>query len=381
MKQIKDRIARWLYRLIYFTVKIIPTERGCNHLLLIKTDEIGDYILFRNLFYAFKNAEQYSNYRITMVGNKAWKSLYDHFDDGLFDSVLWLDKSRFKKSIMYRFSFLFEVHKLKTSIVVNCIFSRTTLLDDGIAFISKGTEKIAMKSNNTNRRINETNWDAYIYTTVLDAGSERIFDAIRNKNFLEQLLNVSIPLSTHLPGPSQKPPSATKYIALFLGAGNRERKWPVENFVETAKYVQNNYGFVPMLCGGPDDRDDAQVFVEKFGSEAINNAGKTSLVELVDLIRNARLLISVDTGAVHIAAAVNTPVVGLFSGKFFNRFAPYPKVITEHFYPVYPDFVDKLIEEKNEILYDTTLMDNGTIKQIPASKVISLLSNLTLFKK
>ena len=74
--------------------------------------------------------------------------------------------------------------------------------------------------------------------------------------------------------------------------------------------------------------------------------------------------------------AAGCPVIGLFSGKFYGRFAPYPKEITEQFYAVYPDFVDELIAKKAPILYDTNIMKNDTMKMIPPSKVIPYIDKL-----
>jgi ADP-heptose:LPS heptosyltransferase len=56
-------------------------------------------------------------------------------------------------------------------------------------------------------------------------------------------------------------------------------------------------------------------------------AGKTSLPEFVEVIRQARLLISNETSAVHIAAAVKTPSVCILGGGHFGRFLPYPEKV------------------------------------------------------
>jgi ADP-heptose:LPS heptosyltransferase len=55
-----------------------------------------------------------------------------------------------------------------------------------------------------------------------------------------------------------------------------------------------------------------------------NECGKTSLPELCEAIANAQLLLSNDSSAFHIAAAVQTPVVCVLMGRHYGRFAPYP---------------------------------------------------------
>ena len=149
MKKLKQKITLLLYNLVLFAVKRIPPDTGTKHLLIIKTDEIGDYILFRNLFKAIITSSKYKSYQFTIIGNQAWKSLYDEFDKDLPCNVIWLNKGKFKKNLSYRFQFLRRIRDLKTSEVINCIFSRSMLWDDALAFVAGG-RKFAMKSGGAN---------------------------------------------------------------------------------------------------------------------------------------------------------------------------------------------------------------------------------------
>ena len=56
------------------------------------------------------------------------------------------------------------------------------------------------------------------------------------------------------------------------------------------------------------------------GDRVINLCGKTNFIELADLLRRCDLLISADSGPVHVAAAVDTPVVGLYSARDYPGF-------------------------------------------------------------
>jgi ADP-heptose:LPS heptosyltransferase len=139
-----------------------------------------------------------------------------------------------------------------------------------------------------------------------------------------------------------------------------------------AHEVQENF---PCLVTGEKDGEE---FAKGYNNTFLNKIGKTSLPELIELLAKARFIICVDTGALHIAAAVECPVVGLFSGKFYKRFAPYPKESAPNFYPIYPDFVDELIKKNDPILYDVSVMKNNTMKLIPPEKVkpyINLIMN------
>jgi ADP-heptose:LPS heptosyltransferase len=197
-----------------------------------------------------------------------------------------------------------------------------------------------------------------------------MFDAIRNRNFVSSLLkNETIKAETQISTILDNAPTTEKYFVVFLGAGNPERKWPVANFAGLAACVNEQYGLTPLLCGGPDDIVEADAFCKAYGKTVLNNTAKTTLVEMTKLLARASFLVCVDTGILHIAAAVGCPVIGLYSGKFYGRFAPYPPEIASEFYPIYPDFADKMVAEGNPDVYHTSIMRNDTIKEIPLKKV------------
>jgi ADP-heptose:LPS heptosyltransferase len=370
MKKIKDSIAAFIYRIILVVVKLLPASAGNNHLLIIKVDEIGDYMLFRNLLQYFRQSERYKNCKITILGNTAWKSIFDKYDVDTIDNAIWITKKKFNRDLLYRFNLLKQIRYLRTSEVVNCIYSRSILLDDGFAFVAKG-KKTTMEGHNSNRGKYSISVDKFIYDYVIDAGSERIFDSIRNANFVGRLLQMSgVTISSHISISNEKSSISQPYCLIFIGAGNPERKWPIEKFIQCAEYAFDKYSLATVICGGPADKEHAEKFMVSFQGPTYDFTAKTSLLAYMELVSKSKFVISVDTGPMHIAAAENVPVIGLFSGKYYRRYAPYPKEINENFYPVYPDFVDKLIEQDSEILYDPFATKNNTIHLISADKVI-----------
>jgi ADP-heptose:LPS heptosyltransferase len=377
LKSLKDSLAALTYSIVLRIVRILPATKGENTLLIIKTDEIGDYVLFHSYLKYFKKSARYKNHKIVLVGNSAWRQIYEAYDKDCVDKVIWLNKKNFKKDLLYRYRFLQQIRMLQASDVVNCIFSRSLKADDAIAWVATGDHKIAMKGDDTNRGRGGENRDSEIYSEVIDAGDISIFDAERNRNFISKILDIkNISIETKINVRPAPVPLPFKYYILFLGAGNPERKWPIDYFIETAEHIHNKSGLVPVICGGPDDTADADVFAKGYNKQVANHAGKTNLMQLVELLAGAEFLICVDTGALHIAAAVGRPVIGLYSGKFYGRFAPYPKAITEKFYPVYPDFVEELIAKKAPVLYNTFVMKNDTIKMIEPGKVMLTIAKL-----
>ncbi len=372
MKKITTYCAYLIYRAMSILVKMIPAKHGTKHLVLIKTDEIGDYILFRTLFRYFRDSSKYQGYKITLIGSDSWKSLYEVYDGGIFDDVIWLNKKRFFKDLAYRFRLLIHTRKLAASDVINCIFSRSTDLDDALAFVTTGREKTAMKCNNSNRLTRQANQNSFVYSFVIDAGDQTIFD------YLAILAITDIPISIDLRVSTYQKFVPKDYYVLFIGAGNPERRWPTTYFVDTAQYISSKSKLTPVICGGPPDKAEAENFTRTYSGQALDYAGKTTLPEMIEIIHGAKFIVCVDTGALHIAAAVGCPVVGLFSGKFYGRFAPYPTEISSDFFPIYPDFADKMIARNDVVLYDTFTMKNDTIKYIPPEKIQPILDKMLI---
>jgi ADP-heptose:LPS heptosyltransferase len=367
--------------LLMFLIKIVPSKKGCQHLLIIKLDGIGDYVLFRNLLIHIRNGDRYRRYKITLLGNFDWKEIFDHYDSEAVNKAIWIEKKKLRRKLIYRFSMLWRVRFLATSDVLNCDFSRSILLDDPFAFVATGSTKIAMKGDNVNRGENNYGIDKWIYSEIFNTGEDRIFESIAHSKFIEHVLNTKIAASgigfnklLPIPVPTEN------YVVLFLGAGNPERKWPIEYFLKCAEYAWANYGLIPLLCGGSGDIADALKFKNMYSGKAYDYTGKTTLLEYIELVRCAKLTISVDTGPLHIAVAAGCPVIGLFSGIFYKRFAPYPKELAPDIYPIYPDFVDELINDNDEILYDYFAMKNNTIKLIPPEKVILTMNAIKKLK-
>jgi lipopolysaccharide heptosyltransferase II len=90
------------------------------------------------------------------------------------------------------------------------------------------------------------------------------------------------------------------------------KRWPVERFIEAARAIQQHTNCTWLILGGESDRGLANEIQSAIGSRpsAIQDlAGRTSLRELCALLKLCRVLLTNDTGPMHVAAALDTPVV------------------------------------------------------------------------
>jgi ADP-heptose:LPS heptosyltransferase len=103
-------------------------------------------------------------------------------------------------------------------------------------------------------------------------------------------------------------------VAFQLGASRAVRRWPAASFVALGRALARELGARLLLCGGAGDRAVADEIRAALGDRAIDVAGRTSVAELGALLERAAVLVTPDTGPMHMAVAVGTPVVALFFG-------------------------------------------------------------------
>lgn len=115
-----------------------------------------------------------------------------------------------------------------------------------------------------------------------------------------------------------------KYVVIAPAASKAERNWLPEQYARIAEYIQNNNVNV-ILCGGPGnlDRETADAIKQRAGVTLQDFTGKTSLHQLLMLLKHAALVIAPDTGPAHMATTVDTPVVGLYAHSNPLRTGPY----------------------------------------------------------
>jgi hypothetical protein len=106
----------------------------------------------------------------------------------------------------------------------------------------------------------------------------------------------------------------TPLVALQLGASRPVRRWPAAHWIALARILADRIGARVVLCGGGGDRDVAGELAAALGPRAVDATGKTSIATLGALLARCDLLVTPDTGPMHMAVAVGTPVVSLFFG-------------------------------------------------------------------
>jgi ADP-heptose:LPS heptosyltransferase len=315
--------------LYYLNKKYIP-----GTLIIIKTDAIGDYILFRDFLAEVRKSSLYKNYKIVLCGNELWKDLALHYDSENVDEFIWIkpdnltdDKyKREKESLIY---------KLRSEIVMYPAYSRTSEGDD-LVMRSGANKKITFLGDCRNISKETKTKNDKKYNELIELEDNLSFEFYRYYEFFSKILLNDLKITK--PDLISKNDTTNK-IVICPGASSTTRRWSVDNFHQLSLYILNNYSsdFKFYICGSKNENELADKFCVLFPKiKYVDLTGKLSLVEFADFVSDAQLVITNDSGPLHIAAACNVNVLAISNGNNYGRFVPYPMQINNKVKTIFP---------------------------------------------
>lgn len=111
---------------------------------------------------------------------------------------------------------------------------------------------------------------------------------------------------------AEAPPAPGGLVAFQLGASEERRRWPLEHFASLGGQLSRQLGVLPVLLGGPGETRLAERYSALADHPHLSLIGRTGLPELAAVLERTRLLVSNDTGTMHLAAGLGVPVLAVF---------------------------------------------------------------------
>ena len=120
-------------------------------------------------------------------------------------------------------------------------------------------------------------------------------------------------------------PGNTPTLLVSPCSSHRVRNWQPQRYAAAIDHAATKLGWRVALCGGPSayEREFGDAIVEKARNKPIDLIGKDTLKQLLALLRRASLVLAPDSGPMHMANAVGTPVLGLHAASNPQRSGPY----------------------------------------------------------
>jgi predicted lipopolysaccharide heptosyltransferase III len=163
---------------------------------------------------------------------------------------------------------------------------------------------------------------ARLYTDFVDVRMRELHTIDYNLALLESLgiRDVSYPLHLQLPKSAHEKAEALRgnwnvrksYVVLHPGSARQEKLWDAERWAQVIERFGRDDDFDLVLTSGASKHELAHIAAIRSKTKIIDLSGKTDLLTLAALIGQARLLVTVDSAPMHLAAATHTPQVILF---------------------------------------------------------------------
>jgi predicted lipopolysaccharide heptosyltransferase III len=275
-----------------------------QNILVIKLRYLGDVLLATPTLQALKAA--YPTARLTALVNRGTEEMLIGNPD--VDEIMPVDRG----SIVEQWRFAVTVRRRGFDLVVD--------LTDGdraafLTWISGASVRIGFNA--------EQRWTGRCYTTVVYGNAtahriERDLAALTPLNIAPRDRIPRLWLSHEDESGAEEllanlaVPSDQSLVVIQPGARYWFKAWPSERFAELADRLTEKFGCQVLVGGSRQEIDLAQLVVKQAKSRLISIAGRSPIRTLAALFKRAALFVGNDTGAIHIATAVGTPVVALF---------------------------------------------------------------------
>ena len=286
-----------------------------RNVLIIKLRYIGDVLLATPTVRAIKAARP--DVRVTMMVNRGTEDVLSGNPD--MDEISVLDKG----SLAAQSQLVVDLRRRRFDTVID--------LTDGdrsafLSWISGAPVRIGFND--------EQRWRGHYYTQVvqsvpgvrhridrdletlkplgIQAGSRnpQLWLTPEEENSADQLLD-QLGVQRSQPCVIQQP-----------GARYWFKAWPVERYAELADRLTSQYGCQVLIGGSPQDIELAEKIQQMAKSNPIIMAGRTTIKQFAAIAKKSALFVGSDSGAMHIASVVGTPVVALFGPSNPREWAP-----------------------------------------------------------
>mgnify|MGYP001580527300 FL=1 len=288
-----------------------------NSILVIQMAKLGDMVCTTPMFRAIK--DKYPNCEVWVLGNDANKELLNYNKD--IDGYIVYSQNT--KEVIN----LIKEKKFNFACVTGPNFAAlATLVLSGIKLIAAPRIENGISPYET---ISYKILSKFVTTKPHHMGSYAPREYLR---LLEPIGIFTDDTKKHLAFPKNAEQRAEEILKPFAGkfiigiapaAGNKIKEWPTKRFAEVANYAAQKHNAVIVIIGGGNDLGYAEKMKKCLLVDAsiIDTAGKLSIDELKALISKLNLFISVDTGPIYIAEALNIPTINI-TGPIDEREQP-----------------------------------------------------------
>ncbi|MBO7605409.1 MAG: glycosyltransferase family 9 protein, partial [Elusimicrobiaceae bacterium] len=285
--------------------KTIDLKKEIENICIFQTSFLGDSVLTTPL--VKKTAKMFPKAKITIVTRPQTVEIFRHLEE--VNKII-IDDKRGLNQIFGIFRTANRIRRAKVDVLLVPHRSFRSAL---IAWLS-----------GVKVRIGFTNSEGRFFYTKTVPFSWMIHDAERNLYLLQGIVHDNFKVELNLDNGNT---DAEETIAKLLKDSGAEGKiligvhpssvwptkcWPAENYAKLITRMEKELGLISILIGGPKDLEISEQIARLSEGHPINLATKTTLTELMALMKHLKLFITNDSGPMHIATAFGIPTLAIF---------------------------------------------------------------------
>ena len=310
----------WLAANLHFRRPVLE-----NRVLLVRTDHIGDFVLWQPAASALVNHYRAQGMRCVLIANAAWASLPVVTD--MFDQVIPVGIDRMRQDLRYRLSLIRAFSRLGARVVVNCGLSRDASTSDSLVRAVSAPLKITgIPEPHTFPRTLGSREDWYDRVIPVASGRTELemqadlVEAIVGRPPAMRFPALALRETSELPEALR----GKRFAVIAPGCSSSPlRTWPASAFARLAERIEEVFGIDVVLLGSPSERHSSAEVARLAGVPVTDLTGLTSLADLTRILASAAFVVSNETGTAHLAAALGTPAITITGGGHFGRCVPW----------------------------------------------------------
>ncbi|MCJ0743402.1 glycosyltransferase family 9 protein [Pedobacter montanisoli] len=322
--------------------------RSVKNILCFRADNFGDLLMSSPAIRAIK---QTFDCKITVLTSSLGSKvvpLISEIDDCILFNLPWVKINETgNQQAVFNLIQTISSRNFDSCIIFNT-FSQNPLPAALIAWLSKIPIRIGYCRENPYDLINKWLPDKEPYDEILHQ-VERDLKLAESMGTVvtDRAIQITIPEKSMMQVSkllSSMPLYNNDYLIVHIGVSEEKRKYPLNKWVKTCQQLIDHYDYPLVFTGDRKDSAEIKLVTDELKGKVYDFSGQLSLPETAALIQRSKLLIAVNTGVIHLAAAVQTPVIVLYA-QTNPQHKPWMTKFKALEYTVKEDFVSK-----NEII-------------------------------
>lgn len=291
-------------------MKFMQPQKTCfRKILVVRTDRVGDVVLSTPVLKALR--ENYPRAHIAIMVSPYTREIVE--GNPYVDEIIVYDKNKEYRGVIGFWKFVRELKKKNFDLAIILHTKKRTNL---IAYLSRIPRRIGYEDKKFGFLLTDKIEDTrplglkhevdYCLDVLkkldIEPKDKTTYAAVKKEDlaWADNFLEVNGILKND------------KIVCLHPGASCASKRWLMVRFIELAERLVKEYSVKIILVASGCDVKIADEIAKNIKGQVLNLAGKTTLSRLSAVLKRSRLFISNDSGPVHIASAVGTPVISIF---------------------------------------------------------------------